>query len=438
MTIEVEDQGYTVTVDQQDCDVTVIAPGAAGALGYYGSFFSDVDQTAAVDTATAMTLNNTAEANGVSIVSSSQITFAYPGTYDIQFSAQAHHRGGGGNGLELDIWFAKNGTPIADSATKLVIQKNDYLVPAWDFLLTVNAGDYVQLFWQVNNADIVLEHGVADGVPVDTPSLIVTVMQVMYTQVGPVGPTGPTGATGATGATGSAATIAAGTTTTLSPGASATVANAGTSSAAVFNFGIPAGVKGDKGDTGDAGATGATGATGAKGDKGDKGDTGDTGPAGIEVDATAPVDTTILWADTSEPGDMVIPVGGTTGQALVKVSGSDYDTDWASVAPFTAPVGSSLGTSGTIDLDMAVLDGTYQMISLSGDPTFTTSNRAAGRTVTLRLAAGGSSRTLAFPSFVFVGSAAPTTLAANKVGVLTVTFFDTSDANAVAAWAAEP
>jgi hypothetical protein len=48
------------------------------------------------------------------------------------------------------------------------------------------------------------------------------------------------------------------------------------------------------------------------------------------VDNTAPVDTSILWADTSEPGDMVIPVGGTTGQALVKVSGSDYDTDWSS------------------------------------------------------------------------------------------------------------
>jgi hypothetical protein len=50
--------------------------------------------------------------------------------------------------------------------------------------------------------------------------------------------------------TGAAATIAVGTTTTLAPGSSATVANAGTTSAAVFNFGIP---------------TGATGATGASG-----------------------------------------------------------------------------------------------------------------------------------------------------------------------------
>jgi hypothetical protein len=50
--------------------------------------------------------------------------------------------------------------------------------------------------------------------------------------------------------TGAAATVSVGTTTTLSPGSSATVVNAGTSSAAVFNFGIP---------------TGATGATGASG-----------------------------------------------------------------------------------------------------------------------------------------------------------------------------
>jgi hypothetical protein len=260
----------------------------------------------------------------------------------------------------------------------------------------------------------------------------------------------PEGIQGIQGIQGNAATVNAGTTSTLAPGSPATVANSGTTSAAVFDFGIPEGLQGIQGIQGDA-ATIAAGSTTTVG-PGTPASVTNSGTSsaavfdfdiprgypGIEVDATAPVDTTILWADTGEPGDMVIPAGGTTGQALVKVSGSDYDTDWATVAPFTAPVGSSLGTSGTIDLDMAVLDGSYQMISLSGDPTFTTSNRAAGRTVTLRLAAGGSSRTLVFPSFVFVGSAAPTTLAANKVGVLTVTFFDTSDANAVAAWAAEP
>ena len=71
---------------------------------------------------------------------------------------------------------------------------------------------------------------------------------------------------------------------------------------------------------------------GIAGTPGAPGAPGPAGPAGIEVDGSAPVDTTILWADTSEPGDMVLPLGGSTGQALVKVSGSDYDTAWSTVS----------------------------------------------------------------------------------------------------------
>jgi hypothetical protein len=49
------------------------------------------------------------------------------------------------------------------------------------------------------------------------------------------------------GAPGSAATIQVGTVNTLLPGATATVSNSGSTSAAVFNFGIPQGPKGDTG-----------------------------------------------------------------------------------------------------------------------------------------------------------------------------------------------
>ena len=52
------------------------------------------------------------------------------------------------------------------------------------------------------------------------------------------------------GAKGDAATVAAGTTTTLPAGSSATVVNAGTTSAAVFNFGIPQGADGADGTDG--------------------------------------------------------------------------------------------------------------------------------------------------------------------------------------------
>lgn len=101
---------------------------------------------------------------------------------------------------------------------------------------------------------------------------------------------------GTPGAQGDAATIAVGTTTTLSPGSSATVANVGTSSAAVFNFGIP------------AGQTGATGATG--------------------------------------PG---VPIGGTDGQVLAKIDTTDYNTTW--VTPFALQVRNQVRNETGAQLD---------------------------------------------------------------------------------------
>lgn len=66
----------------------------------------------------------------------------------------------------------------------------------------------------------------------------------------PRGNAGVNGTNGTNGSNGAAATIAAGMTTTGTPGTSASVVNVGTSSAATFNFTIP---RGDQGLTGPAG-----------------------------------------------------------------------------------------------------------------------------------------------------------------------------------------
>lgn len=118
------------------------------------------------------------------------------------------------------------------------------------------------------------------------------------------------------------------------------------------------------------------------------------------------------------------------GTAAVAATG-----DFASA---TRTVGTGLGTSGTVNLDMASVHGTIQTIAASGTITFTTSNRAAGREVTLVIAAGGSTRTLVWPSWIAVGAALPTALASGKTLVATVTFMDTTDAAAIAAAAAQP
>jgi hypothetical protein len=62
------------------------------------------------------------------------------------------------------------------------------------------------------------------------------------------------------------------------------------------------------GPTGATGSTGATGATGSAGTNGTNGATGDTGPAG--------------------PG---VASGGTTGQYLTKVDGTNYNTQWSTL-----------------------------------------------------------------------------------------------------------
>ena len=92
----------------------------------------------------------------------------------------------------------------------------------------------------VNNLSVTNENDV-DAFNVACSHLFVGGSEWTEPQVGPPGPAGE------------AATVAVGTTITLAPSSAATVSNTGTSSAGVFNFGIPQGVQGQPG------ARGATG-----------------------------------------------------------------------------------------------------------------------------------------------------------------------------------
>jgi len=127
-----------------------------------------------------------------------------------------------------------------------------------------------------------------------------------------------------------------------------------------------------------------------------------------------------------------------TGSTQVAVGDHTHTAAAVGAAPATRTVGTGLGTSGTVNLDMAAVNDTTQWITATGALTFTTSNRAAGREVTLVIAAGGSSRTLAWPSWLAVGAALPTSVASGKTLVVTVTFMDTTDAAAIAASAVQP
>ena len=124
-----------------------------------------------------MTLNNVIESNGISVVDSSKITFANAGTYNLQFSAQIEKTDSGND--NIDIWLALNGSNVEWSNTRLwLIGNNAKQVAAWNFIVTVTAGQYVQLMWSSADADVRLY---ADGATLTNPtrpkipSLIITV-----------------------------------------------------------------------------------------------------------------------------------------------------------------------------------------------------------------------------------------------------------------------
>jgi hypothetical protein len=100
---------------------------------------------------------------------------------------------------------------------------------------------------------------------------------------------------------------------------------------------------------------------------------------------------------------------------LLDAAASDAPKTYTGAVMRTTPVGTALGTTGTVNLDFAALVGSLQTITMTGNITFTASNYAAGLNFELRIDAGGSARTLAWPAWVAYGAALPTSLASGKI-----------------------
>ena len=99
------------------------------------------------------------------------------------------------------------------------------------------------------------------------------------------------------------------------------------------------------------------------GPQGNKGDTGDTG---VVVGTTAPADTSKLWADTGDAGSQVIPAGGTTGQALVKSSSTDYATTWATPSVATHASTHAAAGSDPVALSASQVTGAFPASQITG------------------------------------------------------------------------
>lgn len=127
----------------------------------------------------------------------------------------------------------------------------------------------------------------------------------------------------------------------------------------------------------------------------------------------------------------------TQNAAAVAITGGDV-TGLTSLGSDRHSVGvQGITYAATTDLDMTAVN--TQTLDLTGNVTFTTSNRGAGRGKSVKILCDGTGRTLAFPAgWKFVGGTMPSSIAANKTGILSILGYGSTDASIVAAWAVEP
>jgi hypothetical protein len=142
----------------------------------YGSFYDTTTQIpAAINTAYAMTFNTVDLSFGVTRGSpTSRIFVDRPNIYNIQFSAQVH-KTSGGVGL-VYVWLRKNGTNVPDSTGQIRIQGNDgETLAAWNYVIQLNDGDYIELMWEVDDTTVELLAEAATAIHPSIPSVILTV-----------------------------------------------------------------------------------------------------------------------------------------------------------------------------------------------------------------------------------------------------------------------
>ncbi len=142
----------------------------------YGSFYDTTTQTAAaINTAYAMTFNTSDLSYGVTRgTPTSRIYVDTPNVYNVQFSAQLD-KTAGGTAL-VWIWLRKNGVNVPDSGGQIRIQGNNAeTLAAWNYLVQLNAGDYVEIMWEVDDTSVIILADAASAIHPAVPSVILTV-----------------------------------------------------------------------------------------------------------------------------------------------------------------------------------------------------------------------------------------------------------------------
>lgn len=142
-----------------------------------GLFFStDAQPIAAANVAQPIDfpieyLNNAVRVNSGT---DSRVYVAVGGVYNFQFSGQL--RSNSGSTKQVYIWIARNGTDIGYSTHQYTVSGgNTHLNISWNFSIDLDVGEYVEMQWASDSANMSLEAAAATAPHPGMPSAVVAV-----------------------------------------------------------------------------------------------------------------------------------------------------------------------------------------------------------------------------------------------------------------------
>jgi len=161
----------------------------------HGAFYDTTTQSDGINTPNAVKFNQTVTENtfGVSVGNNGagNPTRIYPeftGEYNFQFSLQLQNTDNAAH--SVGIWVRINGIDIPNTCTDITVparksaSEYGYAVAAWNFVLTIEAGQYFELMWATGTTLVTIPYIPAWTTPTNpynrpaTPSAILTVTYV--------------------------------------------------------------------------------------------------------------------------------------------------------------------------------------------------------------------------------------------------------------------
>ena len=137
----------------------------------FGEFSNNNGQTApSTGTSAIVEWDSTDKSSGVYLSNTTRVNIRNAGTYSVQYGLQLTNAAN--DGQYADIWLKKNGSLVDNTGKRYYLPARKsasepaHVVAAYETLITLAAGDYLEVAGSVSSIDVTLEYFAADaGIP---------------------------------------------------------------------------------------------------------------------------------------------------------------------------------------------------------------------------------------------------------------------------------